>query len=206
MGGCISIPPSELEVDIYRSPKFKSILILSLGIVIFFSCKSKIEPDTEPPEVEILSPQSAVVANVCSIKVAAYDRSGISRIEIYLDNHLVQTADDSICMYQWDTRNVPDNSRHSIYAKAYDPEDNEGTSDILNVTAFNNLDNTEIFIWLFDQNDVFYDSNINKSIDCSYWLEQTIIVNGYSCDKLTFLPPDLSSYKVGFITLGWERT
>ncbi|MEO0123384.1 MAG: Ig-like domain-containing protein [candidate division WOR-3 bacterium] len=174
--------------------------------MIFFSCKSKIEPDTEPPEVEILSPQSAVVANVCSIKVAAYDSSGISRVEIYLDNHLVQTADDSICMYQWDTRNVPDNSRHSIYAKAYDLEDNEGTSDILNVTAFNNLDNTEIFIWLFDQNDVFYDSNINKSIDCSYWLEQTIIVNGYSCDKLTFLPPDLSSYKVGFITLGWERT
>lgn len=179
------------------------LLILSSVIIIFYSfCKSK---DQEPPVVDILNPESKVVCNICEISAKAYDNQEISKIEIFLDNQIIQTANDSFCTYNWNTRNYPDNSVHKIHARAYDLEENEGFSDTVEVTVFNNLDNTEIFIWLFDRLDKFYDSTVNDSIDCAYWIASALTANGYSYDRLTFLPPDLSSYKIGFISLGWER-
>ncbi len=185
-----------------RLIKKKFLYIAFILLLMLLSCKSK---DEESPVVELVKPRQRVVCNVCEVLVNANDNVGVVKTEIYLDNQLVQSADDSICVYQWNTRSVSDNSSHIIYAYAYDLEGNKGYSDTVSVIAFNNLDNTEIFIWLYDHLDVFYDSTIQQSIDCSYWLEQTIIANGYNCDKLYFLPPDLSSYKVGFVTLGWER-
>ncbi len=166
-------------------------------------CKSK---DQEPPVVELyLNPQSKVVGDICEISAIANDNKGVLKTEIFIDNQVVQTVDDSVCTYSWNTRNNPDNSVHKIFARAFDLEENEGFSDTVEVTVFNNLDNTEIFIWLFDRLDKFYDSTVNDSIDCAYWIERSLTAQGYSFDKLTFLPPDLSSYKVGFVTLGWER-
>jgi len=176
--------------------------ITVIFLMLLWSCKSK---DEESPVVKLVKPRERVVCNICEVLANANDNVGVVKTEIYLDNHVVQSADDSICVYQWNTRSVPDNSSHQIYACAYDLEGNKGYSDTVSVIAFNNLDNSEIFIWLYDHLDVFYDSTLQNSIDCAYWIEQTIIANGYNCDKLHFLPPDLSSYKVGFVTLGWER-
>lgn len=202
-GSGILSAPSRKQNIMKSSLKSKLLILISIIVVFYCFCKSK---DNEPPVVEIiLNPQGKVVCNIVEISAIADDNKGVSKIEILLDNQVIQTADDSFCTYNWNTRSHPDNSVHKIFAKAYDLEENEGFSDTIEVTVFNNLDNTEIFIWLVDRLDKFYDSTVNDSVDCAYWIERLLIANGYSCDRLTFLPPDLSSYKIGFVTLGWER-
>ncbi|MCX7994313.1 MAG: Ig-like domain-containing protein [candidate division WOR-3 bacterium] len=182
---------------------FKKFLTLLLIVIIFHTfCRSR---DREPPVVELLSPKSPQVCNICTISAVASDNEQVSKIEIYINNQLVYSVEDSVCNFEWNTRNYPDNSIHKIFARALDLEENEGFSDTIAVTIFNNLDNTEIFIWLFDKLDKFYDPTIGDSVDCGYWLERTLTFHGYSYDILTFLPPDLTSYKIGFVTLGWER-
>lgn len=182
----------------------KNRLLVLISVITIFCCFCK-SKDQEPPVVEVLNPKSKVVCNIVEISAKANDNQGISKIEIFLNNQIIQTANDSFCTYNWNTRNHPDNSVHKIFARAYDLEENEGFSDTVEVTVFNNLDNTEIFIWLFDRLDKFYDSTIHDSVDCAYWIERTLTANGYSYDRLTFLPPDLSSYRIGFVTIGWER-
>lgn len=196
------MPPGSVEIGMTLTKRINIRIFLSLILLLFFSCGSK---DEEPPEVEITKPVEVVVCNICEVSAIARDNIEVVKIEIYLDNQLVQSAEDSICVYQWNTRSAPDNSSHIIYANVYDLEGNKGTSDTLKVITFNNLDSTEIFVWLYDQADIFYDSTLGLSVDCAYWIKQTIINNGYDCDVLNFLPPDLSSYKIGFVTLGWER-
>ncbi|MCD4776551.1 MAG: hypothetical protein K8S15_10955 [Candidatus Aegiribacteria sp.] len=61
------------------------------------------------------------------------------------------------------------------------------------------------FIWNYDDDDVFYCSEYGGSIDCSYWIEQTLTCNGHTFTTNTALPSDLSSYDVVFVLTGWYR-
>ncbi|KPK67125.1 hypothetical protein AMJ87_13895 [candidate division WOR_3 bacterium SM23_60] len=61
------------------------------------------------------------------------------------------------------------------------------------------------FVWNFDPLDRFYDPEIEDSIDCSYWLERTLIEQGHTVDADINLPGDLNSYDVVFVTTGWFR-
>lgn len=63
----------------------------------------------------------------------------------------------------------------------------------------------QVCIWNYDQLDQFYDSQIGNTVDCTYWLEQTLSGNGHTVQTTTTLPADLSPYDVIFITLGWYR-
>ena len=62
-----------------------------------------------------------------------------------------------------------------------------------------------VFIWNFDPLDRFYDGEVGDSVDCAYWLENTLTQNGHSFYTDVNLPLDLSSYDVVFVTLGWYR-
>ena len=61
------------------------------------------------------------------------------------------------------------------------------------------------FVWNFDPIDRFYDAEVGDSVDCAYWLEQTLSAIGHSVVVDTNLPQDLSPYDVVFVTLGWYR-
>lgn len=61
------------------------------------------------------------------------------------------------------------------------------------------------FIWLFDQGDKFVDPQIGDTIDCAYWIEQTLTANGHTYVTETYLPFDLNPYDVVFVTLGFFR-
>ncbi|MCX7994148.1 MAG: Ig-like domain-containing protein, partial [candidate division WOR-3 bacterium] len=116
-----------------------SYLLFGLVIIIFYSfCKSK---DKEPPIVEItINPAAGVVGNICDIFASASDNEQVVKLEIYINNQVVQSTEDSFCSFQWNTRNHPDNSTHTIFARALDLEENQGFSDTIEVTVFNNLD------------------------------------------------------------------
>jgi len=62
-----------------------------------------------------------------------------------------------------------------------------------------------VFIWNYDPLDRFYDNTIGDSVDCSYWVEQTLDANGHTYTKGTLLPSDLSAYDAVFALLGWYR-
>ncbi len=62
-----------------------------------------------------------------------------------------------------------------------------------------------VFIWNFDPLDRFYDTEVGDSVDCAYWLENTLADNGHSFYTDVNLPLDLSSYDAVFATLGWYR-
>ena len=62
-----------------------------------------------------------------------------------------------------------------------------------------------VFIWNYDDDDVFYCDEYSGTIDCSYWIEQTLIFNGHTFVTDTSLPSDLSAYDVVFVTTGWFR-
>ncbi len=179
------------------------LVIFLLSLCFLCDCGTK---DQDAPAVEILSPEDgAILCNVQNISITAIDNKQVASIELFLDGSSVTTVEDSVLNYQWNTRFLPDNSEHQIYACAVDMENNIGYSDTISVKVFNNLDNTEIFIWFYDRMDKFFDPTINDSIDCAYYIEQILSASGYDYDLLEFLPPDLTPYKVGFILLGWER-
>lgn len=62
-----------------------------------------------------------------------------------------------------------------------------------------------VFIWNFDPLDRFYDNQVGDSVDCAYWLEQTLIANGYTFNTSSTLSSTLDSYDAVFVTLGWYR-
>jgi hypothetical protein len=63
----------------------------------------------------------------------------------------------------------------------------------------------QIFIWNYDPLDTYYDAQLGSTIDCAYWLEQTLSGNGHTVQTGEALPADISSYDVIYVTLGWYR-
>ena len=72
---------------------------------------------------------------------------------------------------------------------------------MLPITAFA----ANVFIWNFDPLDQFYDAEVGDTVDCAYWLEQTMAVNGHTYYTDVHLPLDLNGYDVVLVTLGWYR-
>ena len=76
--------------------------------------------DNTPPTLTIQTPQSGTtVGMTLSVELQASDASGISRIEIYLQDVLVHTDHDTPYDWLWDTTQYP-NGAYTITVSAYD--------------------------------------------------------------------------------------
>lgn len=64
-----------------------------------------------------------------------------------------------------------------------------------------------VLVWNFDPLDKFYDSEVGDSVNCAYWLTQTLTANGhtYQIWNNTILPSNLDPYDVVLGTFGWYR-
>jgi|GEM_PF-2592676 len=182
----------------------KIIKIAFLGLVFLgVTCSGT---DSEAPTVQITSPvNNSLVGGTVVITITASDNEGVEQVELYIDNILAATLTASPYTHSWITASLVNNSLHTLIAKAYDGTGNESLPDTVSVQVFNDTTGISIYIWLYDPVDRFYDSDIGDSIDCSYWLEQTILASGYTPERSTALPADLSVYDVIFVTLGWFR-
>ncbi|MEM2367237.1 MAG: S8 family serine peptidase [Candidatus Bathyarchaeia archaeon] len=75
--------------------------------------------DIRPPTVKIIRPRNrATVSKTIQIEAKASDDTGISKIELYIDNILVATGNANL-IYQWDTTKAK-NGWHTITARATD--------------------------------------------------------------------------------------
>ncbi len=61
----------------------------------------------------------------------------------------------------------------------------------------------EIFVWDNDNGKVFQDPETGGYVGCEYGIQQALAANGFSYATATVLPPDISTYDVIFIVLGW---
>jgi len=90
------------------------------SIIIIYVANSVKVIDTNPPTLKILQPQNGVtVSRTIDVVASAWDESGVSRVEFYVDGKLVATVSAEPYMYRWNTRSVRD-GWHTITAKAYD--------------------------------------------------------------------------------------
>ncbi|MEM2696000.1 MAG: Ig-like domain-containing protein, partial [Thermoproteota archaeon] len=76
--------------------------------------------DVKPPAVSIVKPlDGSTISRTIDVVASAWDESGVSRVEFYVDGKLAATVSAEPYVYRWNTRSVRD-GWHTITAKAYD--------------------------------------------------------------------------------------
>ncbi|MGB3341127.1 MAG: Ig-like domain-containing protein [bacterium] len=177
--------------------------IFTILALIWIACSGA---DTEAPNVDITAPTNgSIVSGTVNISIGATDSEAVERVELYINDTLAATFTTQPYSHTWITDSLPNNSSHGIFARAYDTEENKATSPVVTVTVFNDTTGPSIFIWDYDELDVFYDPDIDATVDCSYWIEQTLLASGHTYTKSTILPTNLNDYDIVFVTLGWLR-
>ncbi|MEM2152394.1 MAG: S8 family serine peptidase [Candidatus Bathyarchaeia archaeon] len=86
--------------------------------------------DVSPPIVSIVKPlDGSTVSRTIDVVASAWDESGVSRVEFYVDGKLAATVSAEPYVYRWNTRSVKD-GWHTITAKAYDKYGNAAEATI----------------------------------------------------------------------------
>ena len=112
--------------------KLSKLFIISLLFIL--SCEDK--NDTTPPELTILSPTlNSTVGEVVNVKVETSDKSGILKVDFFVDNKSTYTDTITPYEYDWNTTEVSDGV-HTIKVQSYDTEENMSESEV-NVTVDN---------------------------------------------------------------------
>lgn len=111
--------------------------ILIVTLFVIFSCsEDSTSSDTEAPTVAITYPvnnSEFVQGTVITITADATDNKGVKEVEFYIDGDLASLDDEEPYEYEWDTGETRDTD-HTIYAIAYDTNDNTKTSEVINIT------------------------------------------------------------------------
>lgn len=130
--------------------------------VLWIACEGE-EDETGMPEVAITSPaDGSEVSGMVLITADATDDEGIVSVDFYIDDSLVATGLMEPYDYLWSTYSLEDSSSHTIYAKAYDTDSNEATSEAVTVTV--------ILIKNFEAADDFNGYNSSTPQDTIYAL------------------------------------
>jgi hypothetical protein len=114
------------------------IYYLLISQVILVSYCAVIEPDTQKPEVKLVSPSNeVVVGDSLHINVTASDNEGIEKIEYYFDAKHDSSGDDYEKPYEHQLDlsqfSLILGSRHTLFAKAFDETENEMISNFVTV-------------------------------------------------------------------------
>lgn len=93
--------------------------------------------DTTPPATSISSPLNGdTVFGTTTVKVAATDNVGVTKVELYRNNQLVGTDTSAPYEYAWDTKITP-NGSYSMYSRAYDAAGNSTNGTPITITVSN---------------------------------------------------------------------
>lgn len=105
------------------------LFILLLNILTNISCTKESNPvgniSLDKPTAEIIFPlNNSNLSDTTIIEVKASDDKGIARVEIYIDDIIVEKLYLAPYRYNWVTTGIKDSSSHTIYAKAFDTDNN----------------------------------------------------------------------------------
>lgn len=137
-------------------------LIIFIIVISTLSCgeESPTGENTKDnyPKVQILKPlNDESVLDSAAIEIQASDDKGIVKVELYIDNEIIKQFLVPPYIFIWHTDHVADGSKHTIYAKAFDGDNNFASTEVVTVNAYHfqpsNLsakftsDSSVIIIW-----------------------------------------------------------
>ncbi len=91
------------------------------------------------PIIKIITPfDNSIVLDTLIVSIEATDDKGIAKVEIYVDN---QTSQDKTLLtppftFKWINPQTSDSTKHSLYAKAYDTDNNVTSTPIIYFTTY----------------------------------------------------------------------
>lgn len=110
-------------------------IAIFLLLLIIFACED--DKDTTGPEVTITSPaNNATLGELVTIKVNTTDKSGILKVDFYIDNSKVFSDTTLPYEYEWNTTTTTD-SEHTIKVTSYDMNENFTETEPITVTVNN---------------------------------------------------------------------
>ena len=122
---------------VYSNMKKLSLISLIFSLLFVFSCEDKVEKDTTPPELTIVSPSSgSTVGEIVQIKVQTTDESGILKVDFYIQNSIVLSDTTLPYEYEWNTTTNQD-GEYKVKVVSFDTEENFVESEV-SVTVDNN--------------------------------------------------------------------
>ncbi len=112
--------------------------LLALSI-LFLSCSEDKSNPTEPtpttPVIKIISPSATTeIIDSVLVEVEATDDKGITKVEFYVDNVIQKSWSSPPYKYLWNVTRLDDSTQHTIYAKAFDADENKTTTKFAIVT------------------------------------------------------------------------
>ena len=122
------------------------------------------EEDTTPPLITIQSPLSgSTIGGIVNIEIIAQDNVGISKVEILVNNSIIETLNTTPYTYQYNTSQLSDGS-HTLSAMAYDTSENATLAQpiLVNVDNTNNRP-SKIYLNVYDHN-IFEDSSYRSTL------------------------------------------
>ena len=191
----------------------KKLILLLLGIIVLFSCEKKIT-EQEEPIVNITAPSdNAVVFEIVEIIAEATDNKGITRVEFCIDDTLKGTDTQAPYSYSWNTLSYEDSTFHTIYAKAYDTDDNVTGSKLITVMVNNSLalpmpvvlyepsevtDSAILLTWAKNQNDDFEMFKIFRSLSEGVTENSEQLITIYEDTAISYLVEGLQENQTYF--------
>lgn len=98
-------------------------------------------PDTEPPVVQLTSPQAGTVRDSVTMSANASDNRGIASVAFYANDYLIGTDTSAPFAITWDTQLAPD-STVAVTAVARDTSGNSKTASSVTVSIDNIVSDT----------------------------------------------------------------
>jgi hypothetical protein len=101
-----------------------SVISLIFSLLFILSCEDKVEKDTTPPELTIVSPTSgSTIGEIVQIKVQTTDESGILKVDFYIQNSIVLSDTTLPYEYEWNTTTNLD-GEYKVKVVSFDTEEN----------------------------------------------------------------------------------
>ena len=118
----------------------KAVYFILVSLLLFASCKKEdsIVNPSEKPIVKIINPtNNQIIKDSVTIEIEASDVKGITKVLLFIDNIIVKEFIDQPYRYYWDVKSLPDSSIHTIYAKAFNSDNDSSGSVVINVSLKN---------------------------------------------------------------------
>jgi len=117
----------------------RNILLLLLMLSTLISCEENTDPDTTPPSVTILNPQTGTTVNeITAINCVATDNDKIDYVELWVDGEATTITDETEpYSLTWDITPYENESSHTITVRAYDVSQNKTDSNPISLTVDN---------------------------------------------------------------------
>ena len=118
-----------------------SILILSIVLLIFWSCEEKKDDesvDTNPPSVLITSPNNnSIVNDTLVVACESIDNDEVVKVELWINSDSTGIT-DSTAPYTltWITNNY-ENGEHTLFVRSYDKSGNTTDSETIILSVYN---------------------------------------------------------------------